>query len=74
VTIIGAVNLASGVPYHASMMYARNVTSFLTHVTKDQKLNLNLEDDIVRETLLTRGGEIVNARVRELFKLSPLAP
>jgi hypothetical protein len=41
---------------------------------KDQKLNLNLEDEIVRETLLTRDGEIVNARVREFFKLPALAP
>jgi H+-translocating NAD(P) transhydrogenase subunit alpha len=72
VTIIGTFNLANGVPYHASMMYARNVTSFLTHLIKDQKLNLNLEDDIVRETLLTRGGEIVQARVREFFTLPAL--
>lgn len=69
VTIIGAVNLAGGVPYHASMMYARNITSFLTHLVKDQKMNLNLEDEIVRETLLTSGGEIQQPRVRELFKL-----
>jgi NAD(P) transhydrogenase subunit alpha len=54
------------------MMYARNVTSFLTHLIKDQKLNLNLEDEIVRETLLTRGGEVVQARVREFFKLPAL--
>lgn len=74
VTIVGTVNLADGVPYHASMMYARNITSFLTHLIKDQKLNLNLEDEIVRETLLTRGGEIVNARIREFFKLPAVAP
>jgi H+-translocating NAD(P) transhydrogenase subunit alpha len=73
VTIIGATNLAASVPYHASMMFARNVTAFLTHMTKDQKLNLNLEDEIIRETLLTRGGEIVNARVREFLKLPALA-
>ena len=73
VTIIGAVNLASGVPYHASMMYARNITAFLTHLIKDQKLNLNLEDEIVRETLLTRSGEIVHARTREFFALPALA-
>jgi NAD(P) transhydrogenase subunit alpha len=72
VTIIGAVNLASGVPYHSSMMYARNITAFLTHLIKDQKLNLNLEDEIVRETLLTRGGEIVQARVREFLALPAL--
>jgi len=73
VTIIGAINLASGVPYHASMMYARNHTSFLTYVVKDQKLNLNMEDEIVRETLVTNGGDIVQARVREFFALPALA-
>jgi H+-translocating NAD(P) transhydrogenase subunit alpha len=73
VTIIGPINLANGVPYHASMMYARNVTAFLTYLIKGQKLTLNLEDEIMRETLLTRGGEIVNARVREIFSLSALA-
>ena len=72
VTIIGAINLATGVPYHASQMYAKNVTAFLTHLIKDQKLNLNLEDEIVRETLVTRGGEIVNPRVREFFTLPAL--
>jgi NAD(P) transhydrogenase subunit alpha len=60
------------VPYHASMMFARNITNFLTYLIKDQKLNLNLEDEIVRETLLTRDGEIANARVREFFKLAAL--
>jgi NAD(P) transhydrogenase subunit alpha len=73
VTIIGAVNPASGVPYHASMMYARNITSFLTHLIKDQKLNLNFEDEIVRETLVARDGAIVNTRVREFFTLPALA-
>jgi NAD(P) transhydrogenase subunit alpha len=67
VTIIGAINVASGVPYHASQMYARNVSAFLLHLVKDQKLQLNLEDEIVRETLVSTGGEIVNPRVREVF-------
>jgi H+-translocating NAD(P) transhydrogenase subunit alpha len=72
VTIIGAINLATGVPYHASQMYARNVTAFLLHLVKDGKLQLNLEDEIIRETLLTRQGEVVNARVREFFSLPAL--
>jgi NAD(P) transhydrogenase subunit alpha len=72
VTIIGWFNLASTVPYHASQMYARNVTAFLLYLIKDGKLQLNLEDEIVRETLLTRGGEVVNARVREFFSLPAL--
>jgi NAD(P) transhydrogenase subunit alpha len=72
VTIIGEYNLAAMVPYHASQMYARNVTSFLLHLTKEGKLQLNLTDEIMRETLLTHEGEIVNARVREFFALPAL--
>jgi NAD(P) transhydrogenase subunit alpha len=72
VTIIGRINIATEVPYHASQMYARNVTAFLLHLVKDGKLQINLEDEITRETLLTRGGEIVNQRVREFFKLPAL--
>ena len=69
VTVIGAINLASGVPYHASQMYARNVTAFLLHLVKDGKLQLNLNDEIIRETLVTHDGEIVNDRVRDFFQL-----
>lgn len=69
VSIMGPVNLASTVPYHASQMYARNLTAFLTYMVKEGKPQLNMEDEIIRETMLTRGGEIVNGRVREFFKL-----
>jgi len=73
VSIIGWINLASRVPYHASQMYARNVTAFLLHLVQDGKLRLNLEDEIIRSTLVTRQGEIVNPRVREFYKLPALA-
>jgi NAD(P) transhydrogenase subunit alpha len=73
VTIIGWFNLASTVPYHASQMYSRNVTAFLLHLVKDGKLQLNMDDEIIRETMLTRGGEVVNARVREFFGLPALS-
>ena len=69
VRIIGRINLASGVPYHASQMYARNVTAFIVHILKDGKLRLDRDDEIIRETLLTSGGEVVNERVREFFSL-----
>jgi len=69
VRIIGRINLASGVPYHASQMYARNVTAFIVHLLKDGKLRTDLDDEIIRETLLTSGGEVVNERVREFFSL-----
>jgi NAD(P) transhydrogenase subunit alpha len=74
VVIIGAINLASSVPYHASQMYARNLMTFLTYMVKDGKLQLNLQDEIIRETMVTNAGEVVNARVREFFKMPALAP
>jgi NAD(P) transhydrogenase subunit alpha len=74
VTIIGAINLATSVPYHASQMYARNLTTFLLYMVKDGKLQLNLQDEIIRETMITNGGEVVNARVRDFFKMPALAP
>jgi NAD(P) transhydrogenase subunit alpha len=74
VIIIGAINLASSVPYHASQMYARNLTTFLLYMVKDGKLQLNLQDEIIRETMITNGGEVVNARVRDFFKMPALVP
>jgi len=72
VSVVGEINLASRVPYHASQMYARNVTAFLQHIVKKGQLEINTEDEITRETLLTRGGEIVQSRVREFFSLPAL--
>ena len=69
VTLIGRYNIAGTAPYHASQLYARNLTNFLLHIVKEQKLVLNMEDEIVRDTLLTQGGEVANARVREFFSL-----
>ncbi len=72
VTIIGEYNLAETVPYHASQMYAKNLTAFLLNLTKEGKVQLNLKDEIIRETLLTHDGQIVNAKVREFFSLPVL--
>jgi NAD(P) transhydrogenase subunit alpha len=72
VTIVGLFNLATAVPYHASQMYAKNITAFLVYMVKEGKLQLNLEDEIIQSTLVTLGGEVVNGRVREFFSLPPL--
>jgi len=69
VTILGPTNLPSTVPYHASQMYAKNVTTFLASIVKEGKLELNMEDEVVRDTLVTRGKEVVQPRVRELLGL-----
>ena len=69
VTILGPSNAPALVPYHASQMYSKNITTFLTHLLgKDgatqPALPINPEDEITRETLLTRGGEVVHPRLR----------
>ncbi|HKE30264.1 MAG TPA: Re/Si-specific NAD(P)(+) transhydrogenase subunit alpha [Candidatus Angelobacter sp.] len=72
VTIIGPINLASDAPYHASQMYAKNLTTFLQVLVKDGKVRPPESDEIIRDTLLTQGGEVVNARVREGLGLPAL--
>jgi NAD(P) transhydrogenase subunit alpha len=72
VTIIGRINIASEVPYHASQMYARNLTAFLLNLVKEGKLRSEKDDEIIRDTLLTRDGEIMNRRVREFLALPEL--
>ena len=66
VTILGPTNLPATVPFHASRMYSRNITAFVQHALKDGPAALDLNDEIVRETLVARGGELVHAQVREL--------
>lgn len=72
VTIIGQVNVASGVPFHASQMYAKNLLTFLQSQTKEGKFLYDMSDQVTSDTLLTRGGQVVNKRIREHFGLPPL--
>jgi proton-translocating NAD(P)+ transhydrogenase subunit alpha len=68
VTVMGPLNLPSTVPGHASQMYARNLVAFLKNMmTKEGALNIDVNDDITRDTLVARDGEVVNPRVRELL-------
>lgn len=69
VTILGPTNLPATVPLHASQMYSRNVTTFLLHLVKDGKLAIDAADQITRDTLVTRDGEVVHPRVREALGL-----
>jgi NAD(P) transhydrogenase subunit alpha len=66
VTILGPTNLPATVPFHASQMYSKNLTTFLTHLVKEGKLALDPADEIVRETLVTSGGAVVHERVKAL--------
>jgi H+-translocating NAD(P) transhydrogenase subunit alpha len=66
VKILGPLNLPASVPYHASQMYAHNVSTFLKHLYKaEEGLQFDMEDEITRETLLARGGKIIHPRLLE---------
>ena len=69
VTIVGPLNLPATVPYHASQMYSRNVVAFLDNLVKDGEVDLDMEDEIIRETLLAHQGEVISPVVRELLGL-----
>ena len=67
VTILGPTNLPATVPYHASQMYAKNLSTFLLHLIDNGRIRLDLEDEITRSTLVSHDGEVVHPRVRELL-------
>ena len=67
VTIVGEPNLPSLVPYHASEMYSKNILNLLNYLSKEGKIELNLDDEIVKGSLITYKGEVINSRIKELI-------
>ena len=65
ISILGPINLPSTIPFHASQMYAKNVSTFLLMLFKNGELNLDLEDPVIRETLVTYEEKVFNQRVNE---------
>src|SRR3954469_23819164 len=72
VTILGPTNLPSTVPYHASQMYAKNITTFLLHLVKEGTVRIDASDEITRETLIADKGDVAHPRIREVLGLPGL--
>ncbi len=72
VTIIGPINLPATIPYHASQMYSKNISTFLLHLVKEGELVIDLSDEITSEKLLTMYGEVLNPLVREILGMPAL--
>ena len=66
VHILGPLDLPAEVPYHASQLYAKNIATFLLSLVREGKLQFDMEDEIVRETLVARDGQVVQPRVAAL--------
>ncbi len=58
VVVLGPTNLPSTLPFHASQMYAKNVTAFVLNLYRGNALDLGADDDIVRQTLVLKDGEM----------------
>lgn len=67
ITILGPTNIAAEIPNHASLMLGNNVVKFLQNMIKKGELSINREDEIVRDTLVTFEGQVVNERVKGLL-------
>lgn len=65
VRVYGPVNLPATLPAHASQMFARNISTFLAHITKEGKLTLDFADEITKGTCVTHGGQVVNEAVKK---------
>jgi len=72
VTILGPTNLPAEVPQHASQMYAKNLVTFLLHLTKNGALEIDLKDEIIHDTLAAKDGQVQNQRLRDMLNLGPL--
>ncbi len=71
VTILGPTNLPAEIPYHASLMFAKNITHFVQNIVRDGTLQWSADDEIIRDSTVARGGQITHPRVRELLGLGP---
>jgi NAD(P) transhydrogenase subunit alpha len=68
VTIVAPLNLPASMPTHASLLFSRNLTAFITAFTKDNSFQLDLADEIQAGALITHEGEIRHQRTREALQ------
>ena len=73
VTVLGPTNLPATVPFHASQLFARNMTNFLLSLVREGRLEPGWDDEVVRAMLVARGGRIVNDRVRRALEEAGVA-
>lgn len=68
VTIDGSSNIPGSMPVHASELYAKNITAFLTYMIENGELKLNLDDEIISGSMYTHLGEITHEPTQEAIK------
>lgn len=72
VTVIGVVNLPGDIPVHSSQLFGKNVANFLGLMVVGGTLDVGVDDDVIQESVVARGGDVVNNRVREALGMEKL--
>ncbi len=72
VTIIGNANLPATVPYHASQLFSRNITNFFLHLLKDGKLTIDTDDQIIKDTMVSKDGKFIDGKIKDVLNLESL--
>lgn len=74
VTILAPLNLPATMPFHASLLFSRNLTAFILAFTKEKSFQLDLGDDIQQGALITHNGEVTHARTKEALQKAGGSP
>ena len=72
VKVIGVVNLPGTIPVHSSQLFGKNVANFVTLMVVDGAVSVDVDDDVIKESVVARGGDVVNNRVREALGMEKL--
>jgi NAD(P) transhydrogenase subunit alpha len=72
ITILAPVNLPATMPFHASLMFSRNLTAFVLAFTKEKRFTLDFSDDIQQGAVITHDGEVTHARTRDALQKAGL--
>jgi len=67
VTIVGHSNLPSTMSFHASQMFSRNIEKFLLHLCDENGFKMNMDDEITRGSLVTKGGQVIHELTSKLM-------
>jgi NAD(P) transhydrogenase subunit alpha len=68
VTILAPLNVPATMPFHASLLFSRNLTAFIQAFTKDKAFQVDLNDDIQQGALITHDGDVKHARTRDAMQ------
>ena len=68
VTIDGTLNFPSTMEVHSSQLYAKNISTFISHMTKEGAIEIDMEDEIISGSIFTHQGKITHEPTQQAVK------